>query len=196
MICTCLYLRKKVSPNDTLDGMKMKRLVRRNSYDEAIGEFFTAQRKDSFSSSSSRGNGSPKLVLNKRSRSGSISKRVLSQFGRDGSKKRTNKDPKEYQEPEAAVESTTEEKPKDDGYTVKRGTTSQQNKFLQKLTTDSPDGFERRNTLSHSLKKRSGAPVSQYFRRFDNISNSRSSSRMHQFSCSLTGTHVPLQLVN
>ena len=198
MICTCLYLRKKVSSNDALDGMKMTRLVRRNSYDEAIGEFFTAQRKDSFSSNSSKGNGSPKLVHMKRSRSGSISKKLL-QFGRDGSKKRTNKDPREYQKPEEAEESATEEKQpdieKDDGYTVKRGTTSQQNKFLQKLTVDSPDSFERRNTTSSSMKiRRSRAPssMSQYSRRFDNMSNCRSSSRMHQSSCLITGTHIQL----
>ena len=178
----------------------MTRLVRRNSYDEAIGDFFTAQRKDSFSSSSSKGNDSPKLVHMKRSRSGSISKKLFSQFGRDGSKKRTNRDPREYQKQPEAEESATEEKQpeeKDDGYTVKKGHTSQQNKFLQKLTMDSPDSFERRNTTSFgkaaSMKeRRSRAPSSipRYTRRFDNMSNSRSSTRMHQHSCSITGTII------
>ena len=182
-----------------LDGMKMTRLVRRNSYDEAIGEFFTAQRKDSFSSNSSKGNGSPKLVHMKRSRSGSISKKLFSQFGRDGSKRRTNRDPREYQkQPEAEASATEEKQPeeKDDGYTVKRGNTSQQNKFLQKLTVDSPDSFERRSTMAigkaASMKERRSRAPSHYSRRFDNMSNSRSSSRMHQHSCSITGT---IQLV-
>lgn len=176
----------------------MKRLVRRNSYDEAIGEFSTAQRKDSFSSNNSKGNGSPKLVHMKRSRSGSISKKFFSQLGRDGSKKRTNRDPREYQKQPEETEATEEKQPeeKDDGYTVKKGNTSQQNKFLQKLTVDSPDSFERRNMSFNKgraatvKERRSKAPssMSQYSRRFDDMSSSRSSSRMHQHSCSITGT--------
>ena len=178
------------------------RLARRNSYDEAIGDFFT-QRQDSLSSSSSKGSGSPKLVHIKRSRSGSISKKVFSQFGRDGSKKRGKK-LKEYQEPEEPEETISTEKKRpdkeqDEGYTVKRGHTIQQTKFLKKLTIDSPDSFDRRNTMSvgrgnkaTTLKRppRSRAPssMSQYSRRLgDTLSSTRSSNRMNQ-SFSILGT--------
>ena len=188
---------------DALDGINNMRLARRNSYDEAISEF--TQRQDSLSSSSSKGNSSPKLVHIKRSRSGSISKKVFSQFGRDGSKKRGNKKLKEYQEPEEPEETISTEKKQpnteqDDGYTVKRGHTIQQNKFLKKLTIDSPDSFDRRKTMSMgrsnkatTLKRpqRNRAPssMSQYSKRFDDtLSSSRSSSRMHQCSISVLGT--------
>lgn len=200
VICTCLYLRKKVAPKDAFDGVRM-RMARRNSYDEAIGEFFPSQRRDSMSSTSSKGNGSPKLVHSKRSRSTSISKKVLPQFGREGSKKKTKK--REQQESEVEARTTEEKKTeteKDEGYTVKRGNISDQNKSSQNATTDSPDTSERRN-YSYSFSKASNLrrPLSKvsrtsvYSRKFDTMmSNSRSSSRMAHSHPSSAGTYILL----
>ena len=208
MICTCLYLRKKVAPSDVRDKMNM-RLVRRNSYDEAIGGIFTVQRHDSQSSnSSSKGNGSPKLVHIKRSRSASISKKVLSQFGRDSSQKRSNskRNSREQQEPEAEGSTTTKDQQpeavKDEGYTVKTGSASQEIKSTQKLIPDVPDSSERRNhSRSFSVKRPknrgfSRAATTVRSNRFDNMMpGSRSSSRMYNFQASSAGNCIQLACV-
>lgn len=181
VICTCQYLHKKVTP-DAMDGMKMQ-FARRNSYDEAIGEF-VVQRTDSQSSGSSKGNSSPKMAS--KLRSASISKKV---FGKELSRKKTKKSPKGVQEePRELEQSISEDKPgKDDGYTVKRGIGSQQNKVLPKLKPhpDTPDGYERKNhTLSFSkstsLRRGKTPPrMSLYARKYDNVMpTSRSSNRM------------------
>lgn len=175
MICTCLYLHKKVAPNDALNGMKMQ-FVRRNSYDDAIGIF---QRRDSQSSGSSKGNDSPKLSNGKRSRFPSISK-----------KKGNKKYSREEQGLKDKEESTTEENlEKDDGYTVKRGNITQQNKIPQKLksSSDATDTYDKRyHTMSFSksatTKRKGKVPprLSLYPRRFDNIiPRGRNSTRMH-----------------
>jgi len=176
VICTCLYLHKKVAPNDALDGMKMQ-LTRRNSYDEAIGDIFL-QRRDSQSSSSSKGNGSPKLPYMKRSWSTSISKR------KDFSKKKSRKHSSEEQEPEDKKETTTEEKVEKEGYTVKRGSTNrgstnQQNKISQKSKppNDFTDSYDRRyHTITSKPKGRFSSRLSI---RRDNVPSSRSSTRMY-----------------
>lgn len=202
VVSTCLYLRKKVAPQDVRDKMNM-RLVRRNSYDEAIGEFFTTQRHDSQSSNggSSKGNDSPKLVHSKRSRSGSITKKML-QFGRDSSQRRSNSKRNSREQQESELEGSTatkEQQPevvKDEGYTVKTGSTSQEIRSTQKLATDVPDNPGRRNTFSMKRPPRNRATsraTTMRSGKFDNmLPGSRSSNRMPSFQSSSTGKYVAI----
>ena len=197
MICTCLYLRKKVAPQDVRDKINM-RLVRRNSYDEAIGGIFTTQQHNSQSSNgSSKGNDSPKLVHSKRSRSGSITKKVLSQFGRDSSQRRSNSKRNSREQQESELEGSTAKKEqqsevKDEGYTVKTGSTGQEIRSTQKLTADVPDNHERPRsfTVKRSRNRATSRATTVRSGKFDNIlPSSRSSSRMSNFQPS-TGKYI------